>query len=341
MKRFFGRFDDWWFGKRSPVALGLLRILLGTIAAISLLMTLMMFSDWYTPDGFVPKTLSDQFLRYDSHILWPGAPWQVVLPVGPPRMTLLAFGDNAAVTLTVYLLTVAAAICFAIGWRTRIAGIVLFIGMVSIHTRTPLIIHSGDTLLRLCILYLALSPSGAALSLDRRRELKAKGLPLDTPFALVRVTGQRLIQYQVALCYLTTVWWKVFGTFWMDGTATYYPAMMHEFRRFPVPGFLERQPFIGLTTYSTLIVEVALGTLIFWKPARKWVVIAGLLLHAYIEYRFNIPMFAFIITATYVAFYEGDEVERWLARWGWGRRLLGRPEQVGSVDPAVASTISP
>ena len=90
-----------------------------------------------------------------------------------------------------------------------------------------------------------------------------------------------------------------------------------------MPEFLERQPFLGLTTYGTLIVEVALGTLFFWKPARKWVLISGLALHAYIEYRFNIPMFAFIITSTYIAFYEGEEVERWLAKRAWGRKLLG------------------
>jgi hypothetical protein len=336
MKKRLARFDDWWFGYRSPVALGLLRILLGFAAVISLGMTLFMFDDWYTPDGFVPRTLTEQFLRWDSHRVWANTPWEFHLPFGPPRLNLLAFTDNSALTLGLYLLTIASAVGFTLGWRTRWCGIVLVLGMISIHTRNPLIIHSGDTLLRLCLIYLVLSPSGAALSLDRRRELRQKGLPPDTPLEYVRVTGQRLIQYQTALVYLTTVWWKVFGTFWMDGTATFYPAMMHEFRRFPVPGFLERQPFIGLTTYGTLIVEVALGTLIFWKPARKWVVILGLLLHAYIEYRFNIPMFALIITTTYIAFYEGDEVERWLARRRWGRRLLGWPEPAESVAPAPA-----
>lgn len=338
MKKFLARFDDWWFGHRSPVSLGLLRIMLGTMAVIALSMTLLLFNDWYTPDGFVPRELSDRFLRYDSHVVWQNTPWEFHLPFGPPRLTLLPWGDNAAVTLGVYLLTLASAVAFTLGWRTRIAGLILVAGMVSIHTRTPFIIHSGDSLLRLCLIYLVLSPSGAALSLDRRRELRQKGLPPETPFTPVRVTGQRLIQYQTALCYLATVWWKIFGTFWIDGTATFYPSRMHEFSRFPVPEFLERQPFLGLTTYGTLIVEVALGTLFFWKPARKWVLISGLALHAYIEYRFNIPMFAFIITSTYIAFYEGDEVERWLAKRGWGRKLLGwgdaQPAPVAEPEPA-------
>lgn len=315
MKKFLHRFDNWWFGKDSPVALGVLRILLGAWAFLSLVLTLTMFRDWYHPDGFFPKHLSDQFLAYDSSRLWDGMPYEVKLPFGPPRINLLGWTDNPAITLGLYLITVLAAVGFTLGWRTRISGVVLVLGMLSLHLRTPLIIHSGDSLLRLCLIYLVLSPSGAALSFDQRRSGK--------PIAPVRITGQRLIAYQVALCYLFTAWWKAFGSFWLDGTATYYPARMHEFMRFPVPEFLERQPFIGITTYGTLIVEVALGTLIFWKPTRKWVVIAGLLLHGYIEYRFNIPMFAIIITSCYVAFYDGHEVEAWLRKRAWGQRLLG------------------
>jgi hypothetical protein len=116
------------------------------------------------------------------------------------------------------------------------------------------------------------------------------------------------------MVYLFTAWWKFFGTYWLDGTATWYPTQMHEFQRFPLPDFLARQPFVMIETYGTLLLEIALGTLVFWKPARKWVLIGGLLMHGYIEYHFNIPMFAFIICSCYIAFYEGEEVEAWVAR---------------------------
>lgn len=322
MRRALQRFDHWWFGHQSPVTLGLLRILLGACAFISLALTLPLFRDWYHPDGFLPKHLADQYLGYDSGQLWGGA---ARLPFSPPRINLLFWTDDPNIRLGFYLLTMAAAVGFTVGWRTRICGLVLVLGVISLHLRAPLIIHSGDTLLRLCLIYLVLSPSGAALSIDQRRSGR--------PISPVRVTGQRLIAYQVAICYLLTAWWKGFGTFWIDGTATYYPARMHEFMRFPVPGFIERQPFIGITTYGTLIVEVLLGTLVFWKPARKWVLILGLMLHGYIEYRFNIPMFAFIITSCYVAFYDGHEVEAWLRKRAWGQRLLGEPG-LPQIEPA-------
>ncbi len=302
-----GRFDNWWFGSSSPAALCLLRVFLGACAILSLVITLFVFNDFFTPDGYMPGTMVQKWLQYDSNIVWKDTPFQFHLPFELPRLTLL-FGDPpASLTLTVYILTLVAAIFFTLGLWTRVAGFALVTGLLSLQTRTPLIIHSGDSLLRLSLMYMVLSPCGAVYSLDwlRRR---------DKPVSPMRVTSQRLIQYQVAMVYLFTAWWKFFGTYWMDGTATWYPPQMHEFQRFWLPAFLDRQPFVGITTYATLAVEVLLGTLVFWKPARKWILISGLAMHAYIEYHYNIPMFAFIITSCYIVFYEGDEVEAWVSK---------------------------
>jgi hypothetical protein len=158
------------------------------------------------------------------------------------------------------------------------------------------------------------SPSGAACSLDRIIALWKGRAASELP--LISLWGQRLIQFQIALLYFTTIWWKWFGTYWKDGTATWYPARLHEFDRFWVPSFMEQQPFIGITTYGTVVVELAMGTLVFYKPLRKYVLISAVCMHGYIEYRFNIPLFAFTVTSAYIAFYEGEEVSAWIKRLG-------------------------
>lgn len=324
MTGFLRRVDTWWFGSESPATLALLRILLGTMAFLSLGLTLFLFQDFYTPDGYAPNAMVDGWLSYQSNVVFSGTALQFHLPFAIPRLTLLGGEPGPGWTLAVYLATMAASVLFALGKWTRISGIVLAVGVISIHTRNPLIIHAGDTLLRICLVYLALSPCGAMYSLDAKSKLGP---------TLVRVTSRRLVQMQIAVVYLFTAWWKLFGTFWMDGTATWYPAKMHEFVRFPVPEFFERQPFLGLETYGTLLVEIALGTLVFWKPARKWVLLSGVLMHAYIEYRFNIPMFAFIIVACYVAFYDGAEVEAWIER----RRARAVEPQTGASTESASS----
>lgn len=287
------RFHDWWFAPASPVAWGTFRIAMGLAAVLTLLLQLPDFVAWFSEDGFVPSSL-----------------------ITPEFGTAFRFNplvNVASTTFTAiwFFVTVIAAILTTLGLFTRFASIVLAVGIMGLHHRNPVILNSGDTLLRLSVMALAFGPSGAALSIDR---LRARWHGETGPVLPVSIWPQRVVAYQVALVYGATLWWKVFGTYWKDGTATWYPTQMREFDRFPVPGFVDTQPFIAFTTYATLAIELALCTIVFYKPLRRYAIIAGLLLHLGIEYRFNIPMFAFTILSCYLCFYEGDEISAWYSR---------------------------
>ncbi|HVL38145.1 MAG TPA: HTTM domain-containing protein [Fimbriimonadaceae bacterium] len=301
-KSLWAALDEWWFGYGSPEALGLFRIAMAFLAFVSLSMVLIDFHAWYTENGFVPliasRRFNGDFLRFD--------------PLG-----LVA---HPWVTLAFYLLVMAAALLTCVGLWTRISSIVLALGMIALHHRNLMILHSGDTLMRLCLVYLAVAPSGAACSLDRVIRIW-RGLETPAP-RLISLWGQRLVQFQVAVLYVTTVWHKWRGTYWRDGTATWYPSQLSEFDRFWVPPFVESETMIKVSTYSTLIVELALGTLVFYRPLRKWVLLAGLAMHAFIEWRYNIPLFQYVMVSTYICFFEGHEVRAWARRVGnYLRRL--------------------
>ncbi|MCB8932039.1 MAG: HTTM domain-containing protein [Fimbriimonadaceae bacterium] len=289
--------DRWFFGYGSPVTMGLFRILFAGLAVVNLLMVALYFNSWYTQSGYSPMEVTR---------LYAGDDWRI----NPLR--------NVAETPWIaafYAAVVVAGILTTIGLWTRVSSILFAIGVVSLHHRNLLILHGGDTLMRVGLIYVALAPSGAACSVDRLLALwRGKA---QVPHRAVPLLGQRLVQFNIALLYLTTVWHKRGGTFWFDGTATWYPAHLPEFHRFWVPEALENSLwFVQLTTYGTLAVELALATLVFYRPFRKWVLLAGLAMHAFIEYRFNIPLFAFITTSTYVCFYEGGEVAAWARRFG-------------------------
>jgi len=274
------------------------------------------FMAWYSQKGLMPAELTKSDLAYPSQRVfenWWGL--QFDLPFQIPRLTIIPPDAPDAWTLAVYVLTLTAALLFMVGRFTRVSGIMLAVGMLSLHLKNIYIIHSGDTLMRLMVIYLALGQSGAAYSLDRRIALARGASPEPV---LISAWPQRLIAFQISLCYLITVWFKWMGTAWRNGTATWYPSQLHEFDRFPVPEFLERQPFIGITTFGTLLAELALAVVVWYKPWRKWVLLSGLALHAYIEYRFNIPFFAVTIVTGYIAYYEGHEVA------GWVNRTIGR-----------------
>lgn len=314
--------DRWWFGYGSPVALGVFRILLGTLATVSLLMVSLFFREWFVESGFVPAAMARQFA---------GEAWRI----NPMRDV-----TSTPVMAAFYGVVVVASVLTTLGLWTRVSSIVLAVGVVSLHHRNLLILHGGDTLMRVCLIYLAIAPSGAACGVDRLVALwKGKAPREHVP---VPMLGQRLVQFNVALMYLTTVWHKRGGTYWFDGTATWYPGHLPEFNRFWVPQVLEQSMlFVKVTTYGTLFAELALATLVFYKPFRKWVLIAGLAMHGFIEYRYNIPMFAFISVSTYVCFYEGDEVAAWFKRFGErfgkGRIALALPRGRRLSDAGAAT----
>ena len=192
--------------------------------------------------------------------------------------------------------------------------------------------------MRICCLYVAVAPSGRACSLDRLTGLWKGRISAGPP--LVSMWPQRILAYNVALIYLTTTWLKWEGVMWRAGTATYYTSRIQEFHRFPVPSFMGEFPFVYFATYATLAVEFALGTLVFFKPLRRYVLIAGLLLHVEIDYSMNIPLFSLLMVSTYVSFYDGEEVSGWARRLG--RRLtwfrVGVRLPAGSqLKPAAAA----
>lgn len=286
------KFNQWLdrhiFSWGSATTLGLYRILVGVLALANWCLINPFFEDWFTERGFVPVELTKR---------WQG---------DAPRFDPLTHLGNDALTQVVWIAIAVFAVMTIIGFKTRFATIALFLCIVAINHRNPLILHSGDTMLRMNLFLLAIAPAGAALSLDRKL---AK-----TPAPQINQWPLRLIQIQVAVMYGTTVIHKAFGNMWWDGTAAWYPTRLSEFDRFPVPAFMDSIPLIKIATYGTILVEIALATLVFDKRFRKWVLIGGLILHGFIEYRMNIPLFAFISTAQYIAFYKGEEVEGFLRK---------------------------
>ena len=287
---------SWMFGFGSPVTIGVVRMIVGTLALINLAMVAVDFEAWFTERGYYPIELLDHWYSDFS------------------KISLLQNVTNDSVTALFYGLTMLAALMTALGLFSRVSTVALLVGLVSIHHRSPEILNSGDTLLRAMVFYVALSPSGDACSIDRL--IKLWRGTVERVHREVSLWPQRMMQIQLAIMYFTTVWLKSFGDWWLDGTATWYVPQLQEFDRFPTPAWIDQPPFLQMSTYGSLFIEVSLATLVFYRPTRKAVLLLGLGLHAVIEYRFNIPLFGLIVTACYISHYEGHELTAWAERIG-------------------------
>jgi hypothetical protein len=245
-----------------------------------------------------------------------------------PRLNLLYGVDNMAVLWGAWAITFAAGILTLVGLWTRVSAIVLAVGVISLHMRGGVILNGGDTVMRVSLLYLAISPCGAACSLDRILAVWRGEANVEPE--KVSLWMQRILCWNTAVVYFTTLWIKSWGSHWRDMNATWYTARLEEFYRFPVPHFLTEGVWVKVETFGTLAVEFALATFVFWRPARKWVLLSGILMHAYIQYSMNIPLFAYLMTSWYIAFYDGEEVTAWAKRVG---QRLARFKVTVTVPP--------
>lgn len=298
--------DSYWFGHGSPTTIGLLRIILGFLSLANCILLGMHWESWFSEKGYVPAWLGQLWLK-PSVPVWNDGP-------NLYRIDLLNGITDPRITIPFFCLVAFFSFTTMLGLWTRFSTVALALGVLSLQNRNGEILHGGDSVLRLGVIYLAIAPSGLACSLDRMIGLW-KGRIASGPVR-VSLWSQRLVCYNVALVYFTTVWLKFDGELWRNGTASFYPARLAEFYRFPVPSFINNVPFIYVSSYGVLLTEFALGTLVFFRPLRKYVLTAGILMHGWIEYSMNIPLFSFLMIGSYICFYDGEEIAGWASRVG-------------------------
>ena len=308
------RWTRFWFRPEPMTALALVRILFGLVMvawAFALLPNLLTFMG---RGGILPDQPSSRYA------------W------GP-----LQVWHSDQVVIGVWVLLVLSSAALAVGWHSRVAAACVFVCLMTFLRRDTYIFNAGDGLLRIEALYLALAPCGSALSLDRRR---TAGSFWDSQVRAPWVI--RLMQVQVSIIYLATVRDKLSGTTWNQGTAVSYALRLPDLRNFPVPGWLSTNALLmNAATWGTLVVEVAIGVLVWNRRLRPWVLGAGVVLHLSILLTLAVGFFSWTVWILYLAFVPPATAQRWVDRV---RARLRRPgtstepadsaEPAGQADPA-------
>lgn len=278
--------ERFWFEPEETSTLALFRIVYGFVLLAWALTLTHDAYDFFSPAGVLTDPPS--FSAADQHGIW----------------TLLhPFPGKTAVVLVMTAL-ILGAVALIVGFRTRLAAVVVFVAMVSLERRNIFVLNSGDALLRVLAFYLMLAPAGEALSLDRLRKAKDRfwEFPKRSPWVI------RLLQIQLSLIYVSTVWAKVRGSSWNDGTAVSYAMRVEDIHRLPVPlTFADSQLVSNLATYGTLAIELSLGLLVWNRKLRPWVLLLGVGLHLGIDYSLRVGFFSYAVLTLYVAFIPPEQ----------------------------------
>ena len=281
--------ERFWFGPFSVATLVVVRVASGLVAlgwTLSLLPDLRTF---YSSSGAVPSS--------------PSIPWY---------RGVLSLADSPGFVVLLWVVTLLACVSLVVGLGGRWAALVAFVAVLSFQRRNPWVLNSGDVLVRLLLLYLVFTPCSAAVSVDRwlasRRGGGSSGAAV---FPVLPQVGLRLFQVQLTVVYVATLWSKLRGVTWSDGTAVSYALRIGDLERFSVPSvFTDSLLLMNVVTWVVLLIELALAVLVWNRRLRPWVLLAGVALHLGIELTIAVGFFSFALFAMYCAFLPPPWVER-------------------------------
>jgi hypothetical protein len=187
-------------------------------------------------------------------------------------------------------------LCFAFTW--------------SLLARNDFVQDAGWNLLRILMLYLIVADcSFAALA-----TIRIPALATRVPRVLVFIRGMlhngavALILFQLCLVYTTSVFFKIQGHKWQDGTALYYILRSNQFDLSWAGSLIWHSAFlVALGTYGTLLFQAAYPFWIWQRPYKYVVALAAVGFHIGILVTMALPFFCAIMIATEAVLFSDAE----------------------------------
>lgn len=329
---------DFWTKPIRPEPVACFRILAGCTIFISLLTSVAPDLRLYAgPDGLVPSSSVKSYLEDGNLCLLLGPeslPPSFVKAKkddAPPRLAIKTYlsdeqikawnrwGSDYRTIQGFFVVLLFALACMTLGLWTRTATIVSWAMFVSLNNRLPWLLNGGDSVMRVSLFYLMISPSGAAWSIDSLR--RSRKNPSRKP-AMIPPWSVRLMQIQLCLIYfftgLSKCGWEwlidpeqsIWKSDWFTGEAVYW--VLHDislvrwpYHAFPIPMWACR-----IASWGTLVFELGFPLFVSIRFFRPWILLAGLSLHAGIWLSMEVGWFGQITMCWYVLFLSGDMLER-------------------------------
>ncbi len=278
-----------------PRGLAAMRIGVGVTLVVDLSARTDHFRALYTDAGAFPMRLLDPWMRetvLPLHLLSGSYAWQALL----------------------YVIALGAAIAMVVGWRSRLATLISWALLVSLHVRNPMVLNFGDTILRVALFWAIFLPLGSRWSLDANRS--GPEMPPEKPLHSIAGAAYLL---QICFVYFFTALLKNGADWHETGLALYY-ALHLDYWATPLGVWLrDFVPFTILMARATLALEL-IGPFLLLAPlwwVRTAAALSFMALHLGIAASLELGVFPWVDVVILLPFLPArfwDEIERGLFR---------------------------
>jgi len=200
------------------------------------------------------------------------------------------------------------AFLFLFGIGGTVTGVILYIFILISHALNPYVLDGSDNVMLVIFPFLILSNSYKYLVYEKlypSLELKIRKHKFIDKYARLFTLA---LLIQVCYVYFFTASAKATGDLWHKGTAVYYTMRVSEFMATDFNLLLtENLYFVVFATYGTLLVEIAMPFLIWFRSTKFYVILALVGLHTGIWIFMRIDTFSSIMIATYFVFITDAE----------------------------------
>lgn len=302
-------------------SLALVRIAIAGIILQDLARRAFDIAVFYGKGGVLPPPYPEMF--------WNGEwAWSLHLIGGGPQFLIIAL----------FFVQALAALALFFGFHTRLAAVVTWVLLISLHNANPLILQGEDVLLRAVLFVSLFLPIGAVFSLDRFIAKK--------PSRERRVLSGWSVAYllQIGFLYYFVSLYK-HSAEWLSGDAIYYALSIDQYATALGKFLLHFPDLLTLLTYSVLILQTLALFLLFFpfhtNVVRITTVLLLICMHAAFALSMHLAMFSAVSIAALLGFLPSslwDRAERFLSkRYARARDILPKLTIAagGEVTPNV------
>ena len=258
MESFVRAWDKFWFSRFDPVSVSVYRILLGLLMFIYYLASYPNWERFYSYDGIF--SLDPNNLTLDS--------WWSIFSYTEKYIPIKVF----------WWVGFMSTIAFAVGYKTRVATIILFILQSSMNSRNSIAVNGEDLIFRMVLFYSCFAPLGHCFSIDSY----LKKISGNTLSQMPTIWAIRAMQINIAMIYLVNIPNKLTDDFaWLNGEAIYWTMANNMWSKEIFTDWFYKWDCLlsKIISYGTLFVEGTFPLLVCIQATRLFSVSLLMLLH--------------------------------------------------------------